>query len=178
MKPETRKMVTFAAFALLTVAFDQVTKIWARANLPQLGYAGHPVIEGKFILRYSENPGVAFGMLQKLPGGRIVLTIVALIALGLVISYLRKTDPQQRRLQVALGLIFGGAVGNLIDRIGLGAVTDFLLVDLGVWPLNPWPSFNIADAALVIGVGVMAIDMIWPPKVATPGTAGEATPHT
>jgi signal peptidase II len=134
------------------------------------------VIDDKFILRYSENPGVAFGMFQKLPGGRIILTVVAFIALALVISYLRKTDATQRRLQVALGLIFGGAVGNLIDRIALGAVTDFLVVDVGIWPLNPWPAFNVADAALVIGVGLMALDMIWPPKVATTGPAGEASP--
>ena len=176
MKPEVRKFVTFGALAALTIALDQASKIWVRANLPQLGYAGQQVIDGKVILRYSENPGVAFGMLQNLPGGRIVLTLVALVALGLVISYLRNTDPSQKRLQIALGLIGGGAVGNLVDRIKLGAVTDFLVVDLGVWPLNPWPAFNVADAALVVGVGLMAIDMIWPPKVAATGPAGEAVP--
>jgi signal peptidase II len=173
MKPDTRKFVTFGTLAVITVILDQLTKIWVRANLPQLGYAGRQVIEGKFILRYSENPGVAFGMFQSLPGGRIILTLVAFVALALVISYLRKTDPSQRRLQFALGLVFGGAVGNLIDRILLGAVTDFLVVDVGIWPLNPWPAFNIADAALVVGVGLMASDMIWPPKVATTGPAGE-----
>ena len=77
------------------------------------------MIDGYFNLRYSENTGVAFGMLQNLPGGRIILTLVALAAFVLVLYYLRKTDADQRRLQVALGLVGGGAIGNLIDRIVL-----------------------------------------------------------
>ena len=172
MTPERRKYFLFGIFAAITIILDQWTKIAARESLRHLGYAGRTVIEGKFILRYSENPGVAFGMLQSLTGGRIILTLVALVAFVLVISYLRKTDPTQTRLQVALGLVGGGAIGNVIDRVIYGAVTDFLVFDLGFWPLNPWPAFNIADAALVIGIGLMAIDMIRPPKVA--GDAAEA----
>jgi signal peptidase II len=172
-----RKYIIFSAIAAVSIVLDQWTKILARTHLKQLGHAGRQVIDGKFVLRYSENPGVAFGMLQNLTGGRIILTIVALAAFALVISYLRKTEPSQRRLQVALGLVGGGAIGNLIDRIMYGAVTDFLVFDLGFWPLNPWPAFNIADAALVVGVGLMAIDMTRPPKTADAGPAGEAPQH-
>jgi signal peptidase II len=175
MTADRRKYYIFGGIAALSILLDQWTKVLARAHLKQLGHAGRSVIDGKFVLRYSENPGVAFGMLQSLTGGRIILTVVALAAFGLVISYLRKTDPGQRRLQIALGLVGGGAIGNLIDRIGLGAVTDFLVFDLGFWPLNPWPAFNIADAALVVGVGLMAIDMTRPPKIAPTGPAGEAS---
>jgi signal peptidase II len=175
MSHERRKYIIFGIVALVAIALDQWTKILARANLKHLGYAGKSVMGDKFVLRYSENPGVAFGMLQSLSGGRIILTIVAIIAFALVISYLRKTEPDQVRLQVALGLVGGGAIGNLIDRIIYGAVTDFLVFDLGFWPLNPWPAFNIADAALVVGVGLMAIDMARPPKdSAAAGPKGEA----
>jgi signal peptidase II len=164
MTPERRKYIIFAVLALLTIGIDQWTKVLARADLKPLGFAGKQVFGGRFVLRYSENTGVAFGLFQSLTGGRIILTIFALLALGLVISYLRKTENTQVRLQAALGLIGGGALGNVIDRVTLGAVTDFLVVDLGVWPLNPWPAFNIADAGLVIGMALMAIDMLRPPK--------------
>jgi signal peptidase II len=178
MSLERRKYFIFGLVAAITIVLDQWTKVLARANLKQLGYAGKQVIDGKFVLRYSENPGVAFGMLQSLTGGRIILTVVALIAFALVISYLRKTEPGQVRLHVALGLVGGGAIGNLIDRVLYGAVTDFLVFDLGFWPLNPWPAFNIADAGLVVGVGLMAIDMVRPPKDAAAGPSGEAPSHT
>ncbi|HEX7599914.1 MAG TPA: signal peptidase II, partial [Polyangia bacterium] len=71
--------------------------------------------------------------------------------------YLRRTDLRQTRLHFALGLIGGGAVGNLIDRIAFGKVTDFI-----VWhyQAHEWPAFNVADAALVVGVCLMALDMI------------------
>jgi signal peptidase II len=67
---------------------------------------------------------------------------------------------------VALGLVGGGAIGNLIDRVIYGSVTDFVVVDLGFWPLNPWPAFNVADAALVVGVLLMVVDVFRAPKAA------------
>jgi signal peptidase II len=164
MTPERRKFLLFSIVALLTVVLDQWTKVAARASLRSLGYSGHTVIDRIFTLRYSENTGVAFGLLQALPGGRVWLTLVAMGALALVVFYLRKTDPAHKRLQVALGLVGGGAIGNLIDRILHGGVTDFLVFDLGFWPFNPWPAFNIADAALVVGVGLLALDMARPQK--------------
>jgi len=83
---------------------------------------------------------------------------VALAALALVFQYLRRTDPGQSRLHLALGLVAGGAVGNLIDRIAVGRVSDFI-----VWHYHghEWPAFNVADAALVVGVCLMALDMMF-----------------
>lgn len=162
MTPERRKYVLFAVLAAVTVALDQWTKVLARQELRPLGPGRvKTVIEGFFNLRYSENTGVAFGMLQQMPGGRVVLTLVALLAFGLVLYYLRQTDAHLVRMQVALGLVGGGAVGNLIDRIAFGRVTDFI-----VWHYkqHEWPAFNIADAALVVGVALMAIDIIRQPK--------------
>ena len=137
---------------------DQWTKVLARDVLRPLGpFDPKVVIEGFFNLRYSENPGVAFGMLQQMPGGRVVLTLLAVAAFVLVIVYLRKTDADATRLHVALGLVGGGAIGNLIDRVSYGRVTDFI-----VWHvkgIHEWPAFNIADAALCIGVALMVLDM-------------------
>jgi signal peptidase II len=167
MTPERRKYFVFGVVAALAILIDQVTKILARQHLKHLGYAGRKVIDGIFTLRYSENTGVAFGMLQSLSGGRVILTLVALAAFGLVLYYLRRSDADHRRFHVALGMVGGGAIGNLIDRIIYGGVTDFLVFDLGFWPFNPWPAFNIADAALVIGVGLMALDMARPQRDAS-----------
>jgi len=74
----------------------------------------------------------------------------------MVIAYLRRTATEASRLHVALGLIGGGAIGNLVDRVVFGRVTDFI-----VWKKGnaEWPAFNIADAALCIGVGLMLLDM-------------------
>ena len=176
MTPDRRKFLIFSIVAAVTIALDQWTKVLARDALKPLGYAGKTVIDRYFVLRFSENTGVAFGMFQALPGGRIILTLIAMLAFGLVLYYLHKTDPAHTRMQVTLGLVGGGAIGNLIDRILHGGVTDFLVFNLGIWPFNPWPAFNIADAALVVGVALMALDMLKPQKTASATAAGSADP--
>jgi lipoprotein signal peptidase len=155
----TRNLL-FGTAAAGSIALDQWTKVLARTHLSPLAvYGGHKtVIPNYFDLRYSENTGVAFGMFQNLPGGKYWLSLVGLVALGLVVHYLLRSGPRQTRLHLALGLIFGGAVGNLIDRIFLSKVTDFIVWHVG---RHEWPAFNIADAALVVGVGLMALDMFF-----------------
>jgi signal peptidase II len=153
-----RKYVLFGIFAVISIGFDQWTKVLARSTLrPRGPFNPKVVIDGFFNLRYSENPGVAFGMLQSMSGGRLVLTLMAVAAFALVIYYLHKTDAGATRLQVALGLVGGGAIGNLIDRVMYGKVTDFIVWHVGD---HEWPAFNIADAALCIGVALMVIDML------------------
>jgi signal peptidase II len=156
--PAARKFVWFGVCAAVSIILDQWTKALARDVLKPLG-PFHPkvVIPGFFNLRYSENPGVAFGMLQQMPGGRLLLTLMAVAAFVLVLAYLRKTPAAATRLHVALGLVGGGAIGNLIDRVLYGRVTDFI-----VWHVkeHEWPAFNIADAALCVGVGLMVLDMV------------------
>ena len=144
-----RKYVIFGVLAAIMVVLDQWTKILAREVLQPLGYGQYKVvIDGFFRLRYSENRGVAFGMLQTLPGGRFILTLVALAAFALVIYYLRKTQDDQTILHVALGLVGGGAIGNLIDRLRFGYVVDFIQV---YFRQHSFPAFNIADSAIVVG---------------------------
>ena len=155
----SRKYVLFSVFLALSLGLDQWTKALARTHLRPLGpWNPKVVIDGFFNLRYSENPGVAFGMLQQMPGGKFVLTALAIAAIVLVVMYLRRTDADATRLHVALGLVGGGALGNVIDRVTYGRVTDFI-----VWHVkaHEWPTFNVADAALCIGVGLMMLDMAW-----------------
>jgi signal peptidase II len=155
--PASRKYVLFGAFLALSLGLDQWTKALARTHLKPLGpWNPKVVIDGFFNLRYSENPGVAFGMLQQLPGGKFVLTALAVAAIVLVLAYLRRTENEASRLHVALGLVGGGALGNVIDRVMYGRVTDFIVWH---WKTHEWPTFNVADAALCVGVGLMMLDM-------------------
>ena len=89
------------------------------------------------------------------------------MALGVVAYYLRKATPGQRRIAAELGLLAGGAIGNLIDRAAYGYVTDFILWKMGA---HRWPNFNVADAALLIGIAGLLIDM----KPAEKPTKGKA----
>ena len=155
-----RKYLLFTIFTIISLVLDQWTKVLARRDLrPRGSYNPKVIIQGWFDLRYAENPGVAFSMLQDIPGGRIWLTILAVGAFVLVLYYLRKTPVENTRLHIALGLVGGGAIGNLVDRVMYGRVTDFI-----VWKYHghEWPAFNIADAALCIGVGLMVLDMVRP----------------
>jgi signal peptidase II len=158
MTPTRRKYLLFSSFMLLSLVLDQWTKMMARQDLrPRGPFNPKVILPGYFDLRYAENPGVAFSMLQEIPGGRVLLTLLALMALVMVILYLRKTPVESSRLHVALGLVGGGAVGNLVDRVAYGKVTDFIVWKVGV---HEWPAYNIADAALCVGVGLILLDMI------------------
>jgi signal peptidase II len=158
MTPTRRKYVLFSVFTVLSLVLDQWTKVMARDVLrPRGPFNPKVVVQGLFDLRYAENPGVAFSMLQDLPGGRILLTLLAVVALVVVIAYLRKTPAEATRVHIALGLVGGGAIGNLIDRVMYGKVTDFIVWKKGI---HEWPAFNIADAALCVGVGLILLDWI------------------
>jgi signal peptidase II len=158
MNPTRRKYVLFTVFTVVSLLFDQWTKVMARDVLrPRGPFNPKVIVEGYFDLRYAENPGVAFSMFQDLPGGRILLTLLAVVALVVVIGYLRKTPVESTRVHIALGLVGGGAIGNLIDRVMYGKVTDFIVWKKGI---HEWPAFNIADAALCIGVGLILLDWI------------------
>ena len=146
----------FVMVFVLSLGLDQGSKVWARHVLKPIYPAVKAVIPGIFELRYSENPGSAFGLFRGVPGARYLLFVVGIGALILVATYLRKAAPGARRLGAELGLLAGGALGNVIDRIAYGRVTDFVVWRLGS---HEWPTFNIADAALVVGVIGLLFDM-------------------
>ena len=146
----------FAFIFVLSLALDQGSKVWARHVLRPIYPAVKTVIPGFFELRYSENPGSAFGLFRGVPGARYLLFVVGIVALIFVASYLRKASAEARRLGAELGLLAGGAIGNIIDRAWIGKVTDFVVWKVGT---HEWPTFNIADAALVVGVLGLLFDL-------------------
>jgi signal peptidase II len=153
MKPKHK---AFLIAFVLSIGADQASKIWARAVLKPRYPEPLTVISGFWDMLYSENTGVAFGMFRNVPGAKYFFYVVGAIALAVVWSYLKKAAPEARRLAVELGLLAGGALGNLIDRAFFGYVTDFVLWKAGSFR---WPTFNIADAALVIGVLGLVVDL-------------------
>ena len=172
----------FAIAGIVSLIADQASKVWARSSLPTLGTAVSgscvppqpvdwlpdathhvhcygktvDVITGFWTWHLSMNPGSAFGLFGSLAVGRILLSIVGVAAVIGMFVMLKKSRNDQRVLHWALALVAGGAVGNLIDRIYTGMVTDFVSWDL---KFMVWPTFNVADIVLVIGVILMFIDI-------------------
>jgi signal peptidase II len=149
-------MTPIAVIAGTIVVLDQITKAIALERLPP-GVAIH-LIDGLLSLTLVMNTGLAFGLLGGLPPAWrwvvALLSIVALVVLARVASRVLAGGGWPARLSVAL--IFGGAVGNLIDRARFGAVVDF--VDLHYRGYH-WPAFNVADSAITIGVTLLALHL-------------------
>lgn len=155
MSPKTR---IFAAAALISALLDQATKI---AVDTQLDFTARiPVIEGFFYLTHVRNPGAAFGLFaDAAPFLRVTLFIgITLVAIAMIFGFQRKLAPGDRFSALSLGLILGGAVGNLIDRVFRGEVVDFLHFRL--WGGYQWPDFNLADSFIVVGVALLVIELL------------------
>ena len=155
MQREGRKglPLTLAGTALSMLALDQLSKGLVRVFLPPGEYLS---LGGLGELRQLRNPGTAFGIIEARTWPFFAASIIVFCAI--VFLLWSWGGPGGRLFQVGLGLIIGGALGNIIDRIALGAVVDF--VDLGFWPLRGWPVFNLADLGIVAGVaGMLAVMM-------------------
>lgn len=144
------RAVVFFTILACTTGFDYGTKEWARSELSV--DVAKPVIEGFWYWELAYNDGAAFSSLR---GSQILLSLIAAAALVLLGVMAHKTRPEQHLKRVSLALVAGGAVGNLIDRIRDGAVTDFVRWRAGGYN---WPIFNVADVALVIGVILLFVD--------------------
>ena len=120
------------------------------------------IIPGCFNLIFVMNPGAAFGMLGGLPDSLriIILTGLAAAALGVIVLIIAGARPQERLFVTGLSLTAGGAVGNIIDRLRLGQVIDFLDVFISKYH---WPTFNVADIGITVGAGLIVIH-IWRQK--------------
>ena len=147
-------MIRVIALAGVVVVLDQLTKAVALAYLAP-GVHVH-VVPGFVALTLVMNPGLAFGLLGTVPiGWRWVVALLSLTALAVLTRVALRVLPEGRGIDhVAIGLIFGGAVGNLIDRVRFGAVVDF--VDLHVKGYH-WPAFNAADSSITVGVVLLAL---------------------
>ncbi|MBI2156860.1 MAG: signal peptidase II [Candidatus Rokubacteria bacterium] len=143
--------------AAAVVALDQVTKLIALDRLAP----GVPVslIDGLLALTLVMNPGLAFGLLGGLPAGaRWLVAVLSIAALAVLLRVAVRVLPAGGWLdQAAIALIFGGAVGNLIDRGRFGAVVDFVDVSWRGWH---WPAFNVADSAITVGVALLALRLL------------------
>jgi len=140
-----------------TLAFDRWTKalIQKRFDLN----ASMSVIDGFFNITYVRNTGVAFGIFSSIssPAKSVLLSVFTACAAVVVITFSVRTPAHNRLLQIALSLVLGGALGNLYDRLAYGYVVDFLELYAGNYH---WPSFNVADTAISIGVALLAIEII------------------
>jgi len=151
------------AAAAAVVALDRFTK-WIVETRVSLVDSYH-VIPGFFDIVHTTNRGVAFGMLDNSASGwqstlLVVLSLSAVVLLSALLWNPRRLDP---RSLWGFSLILGGAAGNVFDRVVWGRVTDFLLVYIGRYQ---WPAFNVADSAIVIGCGLLLLDLLRPKRQA------------
>ncbi|MCP3163290.1 signal peptidase II [Myxococcus qinghaiensis] len=129
----------------------------------------HRFIEDYWHFRYVENPGAAWGLFANLPDGvrRSFFHVVSVAALAFIFLMYRRTSLDQKLVRVALALITGGALGNFVDRLIRGYVIDFIDWHWRNQPGMRWPTFNVADAAICVGVAFMLLDSL---KVRRPET--------
>ncbi|MGC9469482.1 MAG: signal peptidase II [Anaerolineae bacterium] len=135
---------------------DQLTKAWVVAHLPKYQPVNvvewlAPILSFTFV----QNTGVAFGLFPGL--GELFLLLSIIVVLSIVV-FRRSLSATDTLVHAALGLVTGGALGNVVDRVARGYVVDFL--DVNFWPLQTWPVFNLADSAIVVGVIVLFIDSL------------------
>jgi len=144
-----RRFTILTVVTATIVALDQVTKSYI-AHMMHL-HQSIPIIPGYFNLTYIRNPGAAFGILASSSSGfrMIFFVITSLFALGLLATIFLRLQPDDWWGQLTISSIFGGAIGNLIDRLQFGEVIDFLDFYINGYH---WPAFNVADTAICLGV--------------------------
>ncbi len=148
------KYILLMAIVAFVLFLDQLTKLYIVSTFAL--YESVTILENFFHITYILNPGAAFGIFAgKAAGFRVpfFLFISFVASIGIIVFYRSVED---RLVQIALSLILGGAIGNMIDRARLGEVVDFIDVH---WYNSHWPAFNVADSAITIGVGLMIFDM-------------------
>lgn len=160
--------LAFLVLAAGVLILDQLVKWIMTAQLAPRGTVA--VLPGLFNLTYVRNTGAVFGLFRSLPDPwrGLLLTLVPLAAVLFVIVMALRTSPERWWPLAALGLILGGAIGNLVDRIRFGSVVDFLDVYVGEYH---WPAFNLADSAICVGVGLLILDIL-----RSPAADGDAAP--
>lgn len=153
MSSPTQRWLVPTLLGLFVLVADQLSKLWAVASLgPQPHQRTISLIGDWFNLIYSRNTGVAFGLFQN--WSQLFIFTSILITAGAIYAYAYHLPNQSLSIQVAIGLIVGGALGNIMDRIRLGYVVDFISVG---W----WPIFNLADSGITVGVSILALYLIF-----------------
>lgn len=145
----------FGVITLIGLLADQFTKIYIDRSMRL--FDSIPIADNFFHITYLRNRGAAFSFLSNASWRLPFFISVSIIAAAVILIAFRKLRDDQKLGQVSLALIFSGAIGNLIDRVRLGEVIDFLDVHLY---RHHWPAFNVADSMICVGVALLAIDMI------------------
>jgi signal peptidase II len=159
VRGERPSPVFFALVSLVTLGLDMVTKTWAATHLDNYPY--HVDVWRPYItLVLAKNPGGAWGFL----GGasenvrRPFFLLVSVVAIVFIVTLYPRLQRRQHALRWGLPFVFGGALGNVLDRVRYGKVIDF--IDCHFRDRH-WPTFNVADIAICVGVGLMALDMVF-----------------
>ena len=153
----TYRWIWVLVIAAIVVALDQWTKSLVEARVPLWGsFAPFPAISQYFNIVHYQNSGAAFGLLR---GGAGFFVVVAVVVAIIIVMYSRYLPQENWLMRLALGLMLGGALGNLVDRLTQdGHVTDYLLFSLPVGSRSyQWPAFNVADTSIVVGTILLAI---------------------
>lgn len=145
----------FGVVAAAGLVLDQASKLYIHRTMEL--YQSIPVVDGLFNIFYIRNKGAAFSFLSQASWRLPFFIAVSLIASLVILVAYRRLRDDQRLARLSLAMIFSGAVGNLIDRVRLGEVIDFL--DL-YWGNHHWPAFNVADSLICVGVALLALDML------------------
>lgn len=153
-----KKLLIFTLIVIAITAMDQASKYAVRSMLEL--HENIPLVQNYFDLTYVRNPGAAFNLLagQEETFRRIFFISTTLIALALMSVMAYRLDEKRKWLLISLAMIFGGAVGNLIDRFRWGEVIDFLLVH---YKQHCWPAFNIADSAITVGMVILILEELF-----------------
>jgi signal peptidase II len=149
------RYTVFSVIAIVGIIIDQATKIVVDRSM-QL-FDSIPVVEHFFHITYVRNKGAAFSFLANASWRLPFFITVSIVAAGVILIAFHKLREDQKLAHISLALIFSGAVGNLIDRVRLGEVIDFLDAH---WYRHHWPAFNVADSLICVGVFLLAIDML------------------
>ena len=149
------RWVLFSLISVFGLLADQASKLYVDKVMTL--HQSIPVFDGLFNFTYLRNRGAAFSFLSDASWRLPFFIGVTLVAAVVIIVALKKMRDDQKLAQVSLAMIFSGAIGNLIDRVRLGEVIDFLDV---YWKNHHWPAFNVADSLICIGVALVALDML------------------
>jgi signal peptidase II len=164
--PEMKiKYLLLASIGGVIISLDQLTKTYIHTHFA-LGES-LTVIKNFFDITYVKNPGAAFGILAAAnPAFReTFFAVIPLIAMTVIIGLLRTTDDNQKLTIFSLSLVFGGAIGNYIDRLRFKYVIDFLYFHIK--EIYYYPAFNVADSAIVVGVTILIAQIVFAKKKAT-----------
>jgi len=150
----TVSLIRWLSLSLLVIVLDQISKLWV---IGAFQYGEGVALTSFFNLVHAHNAGAAFSFLASEAGWQRFFFIGIALAASVFITYLLRKHAAERWFSLALSLVLGGALGNLIDRVRFGYVVDFLDFYYGTWH---FPAFNIADSAITLGAALLILDSL------------------